>query len=100
MEASTDITRVALLATLNADRRQTLHELHFTLLEEHCIQVSESTLSQLLCKEGYRKICARWIPQELTPVHKKQCLEAANEFLMRCNEDPTILKCIVTCNET
>ncbi len=96
VEASTDNTHV----TLNTDRRQTLHELHFTLLEEHCIQVSESTLSRMLREEGYRTICAWWVPRELTPVHKQQHLEAANEFLMRYNADPTILECTVTCDET
>ena len=40
---------------------------------------------------GYRKFCARWVPKELTVVHKLQRVEVATQFLSRY-EDLSILK--------
>jgi len=49
---------------------------------------------------GYRKVCTRWVPKELTVVHKRQCVEVVTQFVRRCEEDPSILERIVTGDET
>ena len=48
---------------------------------------------------GYWKVCTRWIPKELTVVHKQQCVEVATQFIRWYKEDPSILERIVTGDE-
>jgi len=48
----------------------------------------------------YRKVCARWVPKELTVVHKRQRVEVANQFVRRYEEDPSILVRILTADKT
>ncbi|KAL1129703.1 hypothetical protein AAG570_012647 [Ranatra chinensis] len=52
-------------------------------------------------KLGFRKICGRWVPRELTPEHKTQRVAAAREFShrYRIGED-AFLKFIVIGDET
>jgi len=47
----------------------------------------------------YRKVCAWWIPKELTVVHKQQRVEVATQFVRRYEEDPRILERTVTGDE-
>ena len=49
---------------------------------------------------GYSKVCARWVPRQLTEVHKQFRLEACSEFLEYCQSDKTFLHRIVTGDET
>ena len=35
---------------------------------------------------GYRKVCAKWVPKELTVVHKQQRFEVATQFIRRYEE--------------
>jgi len=49
---------------------------------------------------GYRKVCAQWVPKELTVVHKRQCMQVATQFVRWYEEDPSILQRTVTGNET
>jgi len=49
---------------------------------------------------GYRKVCARWVPKELTIVHKRQRVEVATQFVRRYEEYPSILERILTGDKT
>ena len=49
---------------------------------------------------GYRKVCTRWFPKELTVVHKRQCVEVVTQFVRQYEEDPSIPERTVTSNET
>ena len=49
---------------------------------------------------GYHKVCARWVPKQLTSQHKDQRVDVATKFLQRYDEDPGILERIVTGDET
>jgi len=49
---------------------------------------------------GYRKVCARWVPKELTVVHKRQRVEVVTQFVRRYEEDPSILETTVTSDKT
>ena len=49
---------------------------------------------------GYSKVCARWVPKELTVVHKRQRVEVVTQFARRYEEDPSFLERIVTGDET
>jgi len=48
---------------------------------------------------GYRKVCARRVPKELTVVQKQQRMEVATQ-LVRRYEDPSILETTVRGDET
>ena len=48
----------------------------------------------------YSKVCARWVPRQLTEVHKLSHLEACSEFLEYCHSDKIFLQRIVTEDET
>ena len=49
---------------------------------------------------GYSKVCARWVPRQLTEAHKQSHLEACSELLEYCHSDKTFLQQIVTRDET
>ena len=49
---------------------------------------------------GYSKVCARWVPRQLTETHKQSHLEACSELLEYCHSDKTFLQRIVTGDET
>ena len=49
---------------------------------------------------GYSKVCARWVPRQLTETHKQYRLEASFELLEYCQSDKTFLQQIVTGDET
>ncbi|XKL63124.1 hypothetical protein PGB90_005488 [Kerria lacca] len=50
---------------------------------------------------GYRKICARWVPKELSSTHMESHFEAPLGFLTRYNEKGNdLISRIVTCDET
>ena len=78
--------------------------------EDRWIMVSEvaahldisygSTYAILHDDLGYRKVCARWVPKELTVVHKRQRVEVVTQFARRYEEDPSFLERIVTGDET
>ena len=44
---------------------------------------------------GYHKVCARWVPKQLTPQRKDQRVDIATQFLKRYDEDHSILELIV-----
>jgi hypothetical protein len=48
---------------------------------------------------GYYKVCAQWVPKQLTAQHKQQHMDVVIQFLQRY-EDPSILERIVTDDET
>ncbi|XKL59811.1 hypothetical protein PGB90_000827 [Kerria lacca] len=50
---------------------------------------------------GNRKICARWVPRELSSAHLESRFGASPDFLTRYNEkDNDLISQIVTCDET
>lgn len=79
------------------DRRSTLDELHLSFPD-----ISRSLIHEIVSEKlDFRKVCARWVPRELTPEHKEQRVTAAREFLDRYRTDgDAFLKSIVTGDET
>ena len=49
---------------------------------------------------GYSKMCARWVPKQLTEAHKQSRLEACFKLFEYCHSDNTFLQQIVTGDET
>lgn len=39
----------------------------------------------------YHKICARWMPKELTEEHKWACMEMSRQFSQQCHEGEAIM---------
>jgi hypothetical protein len=80
-----------------ADRRITLDQLHMAFP-----QVSRSLLGEIVSEHlQYNKICAQWVPWNLSDQHKADRMGAALTFLTRYHADgDTFLYQIVTGDET
>ena len=48
---------------------------------------------------GYRKVCAQWVPKELTVVRKQQRVETVTQLVRQYEEDLSILERTVTSDE-
>ncbi|KAJ4439540.1 hypothetical protein ANN_07664 [Periplaneta americana] len=79
------------------DRRTSLDELHIAFPD-----ISRSLLGENVSQHlGYHKICARWVPRQLSDQHKTQRMASALTFLMRYHTDgDAFLDQIVTGDET
>ncbi|XP_045132250.1 histone-lysine N-methyltransferase SETMAR-like [Portunus trituberculatus] len=66
------------------------------------LQISHGSAFQIIHDElGFHKVCARWVPRELTAEHKRKRLEVCQRLLDRYNNDgERFLSRIVTGDET
>ncbi|KAJ4451520.1 hypothetical protein ANN_02984 [Periplaneta americana] len=73
-----------------------------TELSSHFPQISRTLLHEIVTKHLlFKKVCARWVPKNLTPEHKMQRLGVALTFLQRYHVDGyEFLDRIVTGDET
>ena len=62
--------------------------------------VSAGSAVKIMDTLGYSKVCARWVPRQLTEAHKHSHLEACSKLLEYCHSDKTFLQQIVTRDET
>lgn len=77
------------------DRRVTVAELSLKL------DIGEATVCRLIKDLGFSKVCARWVPRQLTDAHKDQRRTICSEVLGRFDDDgPDFLGRIVTGDET
>lgn len=92
-----DETIAKVEAAMLEDRRTTVRELC-----EKIPEVSKTTIDKILTEHlGYSKVCARWVPKMLTADHKRQRVEAAQEFLaFHGTTEEEFLDSIVTGDET
>ncbi|GBO05005.1 hypothetical protein AVEN_23281-1 [Araneus ventricosus] len=59
-----------------------LRDFTITQLSEHLPNISRTLLYETVTgKSGYRKFCARWVPEMLTEIHKTSRMGAALKFL-------------------
>ncbi|GFS73022.1 histone-lysine N-methyltransferase SETMAR [Trichonephila clavipes] len=95
--SASDETIAKVEAAMLEDRRTTVRELC-----EKIPEVSKTTIDKILTEHlGYSKVCARWIPKMLTADHKRQRVEAAQEFLaFHGTTEEEFLDSIVTGDET
>ena len=49
---------------------------------------------------GKRKICSRFMPQNLTDEQKAKLVETSGDFISMCCQDPLLLEYIITGDET
>jgi hypothetical protein len=77
---------------------------HFTItdLAEFFTNVSRKVVTRIVTENlHFRKLCARWVPKNLTPEHKTKCMGSALSFLERYKKDgDEFLTQIVTSDET
>ncbi len=88
---------------LNEDRRNTLNDFyHKTATQYSYVECHHMSIFNTLTNElEMRKICARWVPQELSDLHQKECMGAALEFLtMYQEEGDALFDCIIMGWET
>lgn len=74
----------AVLSEIQDNRRVTIYEIKHSLQENYCIDISIGSIHTIIHRELLmRKVCARWVPRNLTEAHKTQRIEAAREFFQR-----------------
>ena len=71
---------------IKENRRITINELAESL------GVSAGSAVKIMDTLGYSKVCARWVPRQLTEAHKQSRLEACSELLEYCHSDKTFLQ--------
>ena len=81
-------------ALIKENRRITINEL------SESIGVTAGNAVKIMDILGYSKVCARWVPRQLTEAHEQSRLEACSELLEYCHSDKTFLQRIVTGDET
>ncbi len=89
-------------ALLEEDRRHTITDLHHEIETHFLHETSRTTIHRALVEHiGMRKVCARWVPRELTEQHRKNRMGAALELLSSYHElGDDYLQRIVTGDET
>lgn len=79
------------------DRRLTVDELA-AMFPQLSSSIVQETITETL---GFRKLCARWVPKQLTQQHKENRVTCTCEFLERFElEGDDFLSSIVSGNET
>lgn len=78
------------------DRRLTIDEV------AHRLQISHGSAYEIIHNRlGFRKVCARWVPKQLTQLHKQTRLDICKKHLDRYgNEGDNFLDRIITGDET
>ena len=94
--ATDDLYVQAVRVSLEEDRRWTCVEIS----RELCI--AASPVHTILRKKlNMRKVCAHWVPHNLTKIGKWQGIERARMHLERYeHEGGTFLRCVITLDET
>jgi len=78
------------------DRRPTIDKV------ANCLQISHGSAYEIIHNRlGFHKVCARWIPKQLTMLHKQTRLNICQQNLDRyVKEGDTFLDRIITCDKT
>lgn len=94
--STTDVKIQQAREMIMANRRVIIDEIAFSL------QISRGFAFQTIHDElSFHKVCARWVPRELTAEHKRKRLEVCQRLLDRYNNDgERFLSRIVTGDET
>ncbi|PNF31011.1 hypothetical protein B7P43_G01186 [Cryptotermes secundus] len=69
---------------------QIMDNRHITIMElsSHVPQISCSLLHKIVTEHLlFTKLCATWVPKQLTPEHKIKHMESALTFLQRLHDD-------------
>ena len=81
-------------ALVKENRRITINDIAKSL------GVSAGSAVKIMDTLGYSKVCARWVPRQLTEANKQSCLETSSELLEYCHSDKAFLQRIVTGDKT
>jgi len=78
------------------DRRLTLDEV------ANCLQISHGSAYEIIHNRlGFHKVCARWVPKQLSILHKQMCLDICQQNLDHYDkEGDAFLDRIITVDET
>ena len=79
---------------IRTDRRITVEELASKL------DVIIGSAHSIVASLGYSKVCARWVPRQLTEDHKTERVRCCTQLLEHHHGDPTYLERIITGDET
>ncbi|KAJ4447653.1 hypothetical protein ANN_09660 [Periplaneta americana] len=65
------------------------------------LDISKDTVHTIVRDDlGKQKICSRFVPHKLTDEQKAKWMETSGDFISMCDQDPLLLKTIVTGDET
>ena len=74
---------------------------HITINElAESLGVSAGSAVKIMDTLGYLKVCAKWVPRQITEAHQQSHLVACSQLLEYCHSDKTFLQRIVTGDET
>lgn len=92
----------AVQIVVNNDRRVNVRDIRRALMEDYSIEISVGSISTIIHENlAMRKVCARWVPRELTDGHKAKRVEAGNQlFLLLKTIGPEVYQWIVTGDES
>ena len=80
--------------SIRDDRRVTIDDIAERL------RISHGSAAKIAGELGFAKVCARWVPRQLTDAHKQARLEACLELFEYYTGNGTFLNRIVTADET
>ena len=81
-------------ALIRQDQRYKVRDLALEL------DISKSVVHEIVQKLGYRKVSARWVPKQLTDVHKEQRRVMSAQLLDRFRFRHAELENVITGDET
>ena len=81
-------------ALIREDRRITLDEL------AENIEVSHGSAHNIVKSLGFSKVCAHWVPRQLTTEHKIDRIDACTDLLEQSQRDKTFFQRLITGDET
>ena len=74
--APTDCEVRSVIKFLNLQRITPI-EIHRHQCQQSFCAISRSLLHKIVTEHLFRKLCARWVPKQLTPEHKEKSMESA-----------------------
>jgi histone-lysine N-methyltransferase SETMAR len=93
--AATEKNKIRVDEMIQKDRRVTVLD----IMNE--LEIGSSAVQRIINDLGYRKVCARWVPRQLTDELKRRRLDICKELLVRYqSEGDTFMTSIVTGDET
>ena len=92
---TTDDNIKRIRAMVLSDRRPTIDEV------ANCLQISHGSAYEIIHNRlGFHKVCARWIPKQLTMLHKQTRLDNRQQNLERYEKGDAFLDRTITGDET
>ena len=93
--AVTEVNKKRVDEMIRSDRRVTIRDI------VDVIETGHNAVQNLISELGYTKVCARWVPRQLTDQLKQSRLDICKQMMQRCeSEGDEFMNSIVTGDES